>query len=505
MELQKSQILNSNYKLFLQSNSFLVNLLDKLDSIVPGKIARQHGVLSYCIHLEIETLHEWPEKIIKKLGDCNNTREKTIGARKEIQLLSKQLGTNLTLFINLSNILEHLEPILEIPVLFETLLRNGHHEEAMDLQLFTQRLPIRYPNIPYLTHLASIETNSQVMLVQLLSMLRGPVKLPVSMRVIGYLKRLNYNETTLRILFLSLRNEYLGGLLSILKETQPQDYVRRWIETQREHLFDTITHYRHIFPDTSKTSLIDSQILPSFSTMSISSLLNVLSNFLNQAHDISVIPSVCTQVMYYGMTLGRIGLDFRPLASPLFESAVYRIVLSLFHHAADHFTISSTSVTERPKLNMSGQELLMKSMPVAVLYNQYLNALNQLRYLPCISLYSKLLQGLKASMKKVVSVILASQTTYRREAEIAAWIVSEALLQPVFDGLSKVLCVSEEDPSSHYTVFLDDLLPLVFAGKERIPSLIDMDGANENNQSTIGKLETSSSAEEIQEMEDILH
>lgn len=474
IEQEKSQILNSNYKLFLESNTFLIKLLEKLDAIIP----------------ETEKLHQWPDKIIKKLDGCNDTREKTIGARKEIHLLSKQL--------------EHLEPILEIPALFETLLRNGHHEEAMDLQLFTQRLPIRYPNIPYLAHLASIETNSQVMLVQLLSMLRGPVKLPVSMRVIGYLKRLNYNETTLRILFLSLRNEYLSGLLTILKEAQPQDYVRRWIETQREHLFDTITHYKHIFPDTPKTSLIDCQILPSFSTMAISSLLKVLSTFLSQAHDVSVLPSVCTQVMYYGMTLGRIGLDFRQLASPLFESAVLRIVLSLFHHAAGHFTISSTSVIERPNLTISGQDLLMKSMPVAVLYNQYMNALNQLRYLPCVSLYSQLLEGLKSSMKKVTGTILAAQSTYRRESEIVAWIISDALLQPVFEGLDKVLCITP-DSYSHYAEFLDELRPLFASGKARIPSIVNNLGSeNLPPVTSEGKLETSTSVEELQEMENIL-
>ena len=369
-----------------------------------------------------------------------------------------------------------MEPILEIPALFETLIRNGHHEEAMDLQLFTQRLPIRYPNIPYLSQLASIETNSKVILIQLLSMLKGPVKLPVSMRVIGYLKRLNYNETTLRILFLSLRNEYLSGLLGILKETLPQDYIRRWIETQREHLFDTITHYKHIFPDSPKSSMTDSQILPSFSTRAISNLFFKLSTFLNQVHDISVLPSVCTQVMYYGMTLGRIGLDFRPLVVPLFESTVQRISQSLFLHAAGHFCISSTSLTERPNLNASGHVLLMKSVPVAVLFNQYMNALNQLRYLPCISLYTSLLQSLKDSISKVVSTIVTSHTTYKRESEIIAWIVSDALLQPVFEGLDKVLGSQNHGlMQPHYEPFLKELSILSLAGKNRIPSVLKIE------------------------------
>lgn len=44
------------------------------------------------IQIGIDVLQDWPEKIIQKLDQCNETREQTITARKEIQLLSRQLG-----------------------------------------------------------------------------------------------------------------------------------------------------------------------------------------------------------------------------------------------------------------------------------------------------------------------------------------------------------------------------------------------------------------------------
>lgn len=335
----------------------------------------------------------------------------------------------------------------------------------MDLQLFTQRLPVRYPNIPYLTRLASIETNSQAMLAQLLSILRGPLKLPVAMRVIGYLKRLNYKDSDLRVLFLTLRFEYLCSLLAIVKETQPQEYIRRWIETQRENLFDIVTHYKHIFPPTpqssSRKSSTEDQILSSFSLMAVSNLIKVLESFLGQANDVSILPSVCTQIMYYGMTLGRIGLDFRSIVVPMFEKTVSRIVSSLFHHASSVFTISQS--VERPLVNTTGQALLMKSMAVATLFNQYMNALNQLRYLPCLSLYSTLLKSLTNSMESVVSKLEHADVSAKRDAEIMAWIISDGLLEPLFDGFHRVM--NRDADSTCFALFSQRLGVLAKAAK----------------------------------------
>ncbi len=360
-------------------------------------------------------------------------KAETVEARNEIQLLSKQM--------------EQLEPILEIPALFDTLLRNGHHEEAMDLQLFTQRLPIRYPNIPYLNKLADLETNNQAMLVQLISMLKGHVKLPICIRVIGYLRRLGYKDTPLRILFLSLRHEYILSLLAIIKESHQHDFIRRWIETQREHLFDVITHFKAIFPDHPNNSLVDSQILSSFCNMAVQNLLQVLTNFLNEATDASMLPSIVTQVMYYGMSLGRIGLDFRPLAVRLFENCLLKIIQSQFNQAAAYFQVATTGL-ERPAPSLTGNDLLLKNPPVAILYNQYMNALNQLRYLPILNLHKSLKDSLDRSLQIVVDKLNRASSIVKRESEITAWILSEAIKQ-VCEGLDMVLLgrvVSDPSP-----------------------------------------------------------
>ena len=45
-----------------------------------------------------------------------------------------------------------------MPILFDTLIESGYYEDAMNLQIFSQRLSTRYPNISFLNHLKSIIT-----------------------------------------------------------------------------------------------------------------------------------------------------------------------------------------------------------------------------------------------------------------------------------------------------------------------------------------------------------
>ncbi|KAJ3304607.1 hypothetical protein HDV03_002560 [Kappamyces sp. JEL0829] len=433
------------YQVFLSAAHHVEDLAAQFATLPPG----------------LEKVLEYPEKILAALEQCGHIKDETIAKRNEILLLSREL--------------EHLEPILEIPALFDTLLRNGHHEEAMDLQLYTQRLPIRYPNIPYLTKLANLETNNQAMLVQLISMLKGPVKLPLCIRVIGYLRRLGYEDTDLRILFLSLRNEHLSSLLAIVKESQPHGYVKRWIETQREHLFDIVTHYKAIFPIGPKSSRLDGQILASFAATSISKMFAVLTDYLTAAVDASALGSISTQVMYYGLSLGKIGMDFRPLAVPLFEDAVLRIVALHFSQAAAYYRVATDGI-ERPARTASQQELLMKSTTIAVLYNQYMNGLNQLRYLPLVALHSKLVYELNASIQQVVNKVVEANEVAKRDSEISAWILSDALIPAVFDGLDTILLGRS---TTNYSAAIARLALMATAARNHGSSLAEIPPAAE--------------------------
>lgn len=422
LDKQWLKITCDEYKSFLNAHEHLEEITTKMNKI-PSYLDK------------LETL---VPSLMEDHKSCQDFYLDSLETRKTINLITSQL--------------EHLEPILEVPVLFDTLIRNNHYEEAMDLQLFTQRLPVRYPNIPLLEQLASINTSSQAMLNQLFSMLRGPAKLPICIRVMGYLRRLGLDDTTLRVLFLCLRFEFLSNLLGLVREPQKHEYVRRWIETQREHFLDIITHYKAIFPDATRVNAMDFQILGSFSLHAIAELLKVVDNFLDDIFDVSLLPSLNTQLMYYGLSLGRVGLDFRPLLVRRFELAVCRIIIGHFTEAQECFFVANSRIP-RPNGSSSEQEMLLKYTPLAIAYNTYMAAFNQLRSLPCAAIYDELAKALKDSLAGIAKKVIDAHSNVKRDSEIIAWILSDVLIPRVVEGLNKVLAMDKLD----YGSLIDDL------------------------------------------------
>jgi hypothetical protein len=427
MDKEWLEVTTNDYKSFLSAHEHL----RELNSLIV-KLPENLQQLSASI----------PE-IVTKLDSCQTIHKDSLLSRKSLLLLSNQL--------------EEIEPILEIPVLFDTLIRNNHYEEAMDLQLFTQRLPHRYPEVPFLKTLATYKTSSQAMLNQLFSMLKGPAKLPLLIRVIGYLRRLGFNDTTLGVLFLSLRYEYLKQLHLIIKEPNVNDYVRRWIEIQRENMFDIVAHYKAIFPITSTSNEKDLQILGSFAIDAIQGLYKTVEKFLNDLDDVSYLPSLNTQIMYYGLSLGRIGMDFRPLFVGLFEDTVLRVVTNIMKDASEAFVINSVRI-ERPGKDAKNIDLLLCYYPLAVAFNQYMNALNQLRYLPCKSLHSKLANVCMESLGVLVGKVAHGYNEEKRTCGIVAWVLRDCVIPDVCKGLDSVL---GSESVTNYNALVTTLTPYV--------------------------------------------
>jgi hypothetical protein len=381
----------------------------------------------------LDLLSEFAPMIVSKLNESVKLHQDNLNSRQSLMLISNQL--------------EIIEPILEIPFLFDMLIRNNHYEEAMDLQLFTQRLPVRYPDIPFLKRLATIKANSQAMLNQLFSMLRGPAKLPLCIRVIGYLRRLGFSDSSLRVVFLSLRYEYLKGLLAQIKEPKENDYVRRWIEIQREHMFDIISHYKAIFTTTSSATNADLQVLSSFCIDAISTLIQILQGFLANNDDLSLLPSLNTQIMYYGMSLGRIGLDFRGLIVDLFTKSVERVVKSHFIDGFNSFEAKADAKIVRPQIDSEPQELLLVHIPIALSYNHIMNGLNQLRYLPCKTIHSDLSEFLINGINEMNQKIILEYEQEKRNTAIIAWLMHDVYIPAVCNGLDCVLGSNLTDTS----------------------------------------------------------
>ncbi|KAF9149356.1 conserved oligomeric Golgi complex component [Linnemannia schmuckeri] len=184
--------------------------------------------------------------------------------------------------------------VLEIPLLMETCVRNGYYNEALELASHVQRLVLRYPGIGIIQEIdTKVAQGKEMMLVQLLAQLREPIKLPVALRIIGFLRRIGSfkgqldlvedddhhhhlaitskpkgsspffssvsgvsssgtgveDETPLKMLFLKSRGLYMNLQLSkvVYHKGDSFGYLKKYIDVTRECLFDIMTYYKSIF------------------------------------------------------------------------------------------------------------------------------------------------------------------------------------------------------------------------------------------------------------------
>ncbi|KAJ3169158.1 conserved oligomeric Golgi complex component [Geranomyces variabilis] len=298
--------------------------------------------------------------------------------------------------------------ILEIPQLMDTLIRNGYYDEAMDLQTHVQRLLLRHPNYCLLKSVAAeLDAATKVMLTQLVNLLKGDVKLPLCIRVMGYLRRMEaVPEPELRLIFLQQRDKFFKKRVEEAcgSDRQPLDaanaarehveYVRKYVDVCRECFFDIVAQYRAIFSDatagaragatasvgvsatgaaaSSSTLIYDTashttlthSILSSYVVHRIQHLCATLQAHLPHVDDASQVASLCTQTMYFGMSLGRVGIDFRAVVAGLFEDAVEEIVRRAISDGVDVFDAwiadmralaSSAAIASTPEIGATGE------------------------------------------------------------------------------------------------------------------------------------------------------
>ncbi|CAB4489500.1 unnamed protein product [Rhizophagus irregularis] len=369
----------------------------------------------------------------------------------------------------INTILEHhdnLLEILEIPQLMDTCVRNGLYSEVMDLSQHVARLVSKHSNIPLIQQIEQdVKQTMQLMLSKLISLLREQIKLPSCLKVIGYLRRMEaFDEAELRLVFLLSRDAYLQSLIhTIDKERKdPVHYLKKWIDIFREHFFDIVTQYRTIFADdvgglastpiyssfiiprspsspwttassdsneysSGRRNLTATSVLADYTIHILDQLTSVLAEFTPLITDTQSLSSILTQLMYCGMSFGRVGVDFRHLVTGYFEEAVERIVKKIISDGTQVFldelneaiknvnipntwmisdkksvnlfesipsirpssssSISSTNSSTTVTSSFTPLVILLDYPPIAYLTNAYLTAFNSLRVIAPTSLY----------------------------------------------------------------------------------------------------------------------
>lgn len=143
-------------------------------------------------------------------------------------------------------------------------------------------------------------------------------------------------------------------------------------------------------PSTVSIAHSTQAILSSYATHVLTGVFSVIQEKLLHLSDASAIQSVLTQVMYYGMSLGRMGLDFRHWVSQHFEDALYRLVETTIQDGTDVFVEKFVGCPLGPWKSVntglpSTDSEIMAFPLLASLLNSYLNTLNQIRILPVLS------------------------------------------------------------------------------------------------------------------------
>ncbi|KAK6346933.1 hypothetical protein TWF696_007031 [Orbilia brochopaga] len=186
--------------------------------------------------------------------------------------------------------------ILELPTLLQSAIASSNPSLALDVHSHVRRLHQLYPTTPIIVSVArECDGLLRVLNTQLLTTLRGPLKLPTAIKTIGYLKRTSPDispaEEVWGSIFLVARLAFLNSLFQALDplreladaereewaksqqtETngdtapaassassaaarrlrstghQTERYLKRWIEVFREQSFAIVTMYRSVFP-----------------------------------------------------------------------------------------------------------------------------------------------------------------------------------------------------------------------------------------------------------------
>jgi len=322
--------------------------------------------------------------------------------------------------------------VLELPQLMETVVRNQHYEEALQLHSYVIKLCKKQPQVKILEDISTAVTSSmRLMLQQLLSQLRAPVQLPQCLKVISFLRRMDvFKETELRLKFLQARESWLNSILSGVPKDDPYLHLTRTMEVLRVHLFDIVTQYRSIFSDDMEHLIgvgtgdhFDNRLLfTSWLSKKVNEFLTILADDLDAG--INSFESILGQAMYFGLSFSRVGYDFRPLLAPIFSNAIEKQFISKLDCDTAIKVVSESLISldfsclpSSPQPLPNNQEAatpplaLLEYPPLAHVTNAILSALNEIRLVCPLSLASSVTSNVQQLLKSLSTTLLDYQST----------------------------------------------------------------------------------------------
>jgi len=414
LQHQTQGLASDNYKTFIQTSACTADICQQFSA------AESH-------------LSEVLENLNNFKSDCSKFQNISQDISKHRRLTSLTLAKNTTLL-----------EILELPQLMETVVRNHHYEEALQLHSYITKLCKKQPDVPILADIQlAVTANMRLMLQQLVSQLRAPVQLPQCLKVISFLRRMDvFTEAELRMKFLQSREAWLSSVLASVPKDDAYTHFTRTMELLRVNLFDIVTQYRSIFSDdtdhdasnvSASEPQFDSRLLfTSWLSRKVYQFLKVVMADLSSG--INSFESVMGQAMYFGLSFGRVGFDFRAQLAPLFSAAIEKQFMfklspeTALKTASDTLSLMSLSSipasTKLSAISLSPPLSLLDYPPLAHITNNILTALNEIRLVCPVSSVGKLtasVQNLLAKMTERLFDYYSTSKTGWGAAELEGW------------------------------------------------------------------------------------
>ena len=394
LEKKQKDVAIKNYRAFIAAHSAY--------DVVRDRVENARGDL---LHVARDALPE----LKKSCRDFAKRAESVARARAVNQQLLNRVPGDIS-------------DILEIPQTQEQCGRNGAYDEALDLELYAERLRASVPDVPVIDDLReSARMANKKMLKKLLVRLQEPIQLPECLRIVGHVRRSKYfgNETALRRAFLARREVFVRNACDDVRRwLSPYDRAKKLTDVHRVHVFDVVTQYRAIFSDGDDTNIDtgvtasnnsnsnittdESAILLSvWSSQRAESYKKALDETLQRVDEGGALASVFEHCEYCGNSLARVGVETRPLLREVFEKHALRIFEDALVAASEAFEKSlsthrwitydlageTTPSTESDATNKDANSeyapphSLLEHAPVAAFINGILAAFNEVRLL----------------------------------------------------------------------------------------------------------------------------
>ncbi|WVN90519.1 uncharacterized protein L203_105755 [Cryptococcus depauperatus CBS 7841] len=276
------------------------------------------------------SVHECSSAVNSTFGDFSKSLECLVNSipslEEECRTFASSTNQIQALRSKASLVQEHqdkLLDLLELPQLMMTCVRNGYYQEAMELLAHSKSIEQKY-KISLVQDVAQEAKGVlDLMIAQLLSLLREPVKLPALIKTVAFLRRLDVlDETELGLVFISSRyHNFRVQLVQIERDrTDPIRYMREYIDLFREHVYDIISQFTAIFIDSPESI----PQITSFVHQAIAEVIILVESYVPQlSHDSASSSSILIQLGYCAMSFSRVGVDFASLvAAPFGEEAI---------------------------------------------------------------------------------------------------------------------------------------------------------------------------------------